>query len=159
MRVTRPHRRGFPCCGQSSCTYMPTPLPRRDRWVHLSLLPHTTTAFPEKLPGRLSRIGLSRPAQRSLTFRPACSLNRPRRSVPSEASTDLLPPPPLRLLPAGATRRRVGIAPTENRRLCTAHSFLTPRDCITDTRVLRDHERRLAWLVRRKRSARDGETA
>jgi hypothetical protein len=44
-------------------------------------------------------------------------MNRPRRSVTSKASTDLLPPPPLRLLPAGATRRRVGFAPTENRRL------------------------------------------
>jgi hypothetical protein len=127
LKVTRPHRRGFPCCGRSSCTYMPTPLPRRDRWVHLSLLPHATAAFPEILPGRLSRIGLSRPAQRSLTFRPACSLDRPRRSVPSEASTDSLPPPPLRLLPAGATRRRVGITPTENRRLFTAHSFFTLR--------------------------------
>ena len=125
MRATTSHRWGFPCFGRSSCTYMPTPIPRRDRWVHLSLLPHTTTAFPEIPAGRLSQIGLSRPAQRSLTFRPTCSLNRPRRSVTSEASTDSLPPPPLRLLPAGATRRRVGIAPTENRRLCTAHSILT----------------------------------
>ena len=33
---------------------------------------------------------------------------------------------PLRLLPAGATRRRVGIAPTGNRRLVTAHNLLTP---------------------------------
>ena len=80
-------------------------------------------------PGRLSRIGLSRPrtdrrlVQRSHTFRPACSLNRPRRSVPSETSTDSLPPPPLRLLPAGATHRRVGVAPTE----CAAHSILNIR--------------------------------
>ena len=36
-------------------------------------------------------------------------------------------PPPLRLLPAGTTRRRVGIAPTGNRRLCTAHNILTLR--------------------------------
>ena len=106
---------------------MPTPLPRRDRWVHLSLLPQTAAAFPEILPGQLPRFGLSRPAQRSLTFRPACSLNRPRRSVTSKASTDSLPPPPLRLLPAGATRCRVGFAPTGNRRLCTAHNTLTLR--------------------------------
>ena len=70
----------------SKC-YMPTPLPRRDRVGALSLLPHSTAAFPEILPGRLPRFGLSRPAQRSLTFRPACSLNRPRRSVSSEAPT------------------------------------------------------------------------
>ena len=65
--------------------------------------------------------------QRSLTFRPARSPNRPRRSVSPEASTDSLPPPPLRLLAAGATRCRVGIAPTGNRRLFTMHSILTVR--------------------------------
>jgi hypothetical protein len=75
-------------------------------------------------PDGLSRIGLSRPARRSLTFRPACSLNRTRYSVPSEASTDWLPPPPLRLLPAGANRRQVEIPPTENRRLFTAHNSI-----------------------------------
>ena len=114
---------------------MPTPLPRRDRVGALSLLPHSTAAFPEILPGRLPRFGLSRPAQRSLTFRPACSLNRPRRSVSSEASTDLLPSPPLRLLPAGTTRRRVGIAPTGNRRLCTAHNIFTLRPAADPGRV------------------------
>ena len=31
------------------------------------------------------------------------------------------PPPPLRLLPAGATSCRVGFAPTGKRRLFTAH--------------------------------------
>ena len=117
LRVSRPHRWGFPCSGRFPSTDMPMPLPRWDRWVHLSLLPHLTAAFPEKLTGRLPQLGLSRPAQRSLVFRPASSLDRPRRSVTSEASTDLLPPPPLRLLPAGATRRRMGITPIGNRRL------------------------------------------
>lgn len=37
-------------------------------------------------------------------LRPVWSLNRPRRPVTSEASADLLPPPLLRLLPAGAIR-------------------------------------------------------
>ena len=85
--------------------------------VLVSLLTRPTAAFPEKLTGRLPQLGLSRPAQRSLAFRPACSLNRPRRPVTLKASTDSLPPPPLQLLPAGATRRRVGIAPTGDRRL------------------------------------------
>jgi hypothetical protein len=67
---------------------------------------------------------LSRPARRSLTFRPACSLKHPRRFVSSEASTDSLPPPSPRLLPAGATRRRVGLSPTGNRRLRTAHDSI-----------------------------------
>ncbi len=55
---------------------MLAPLPRRDRWVLLSPLPHTTAAFPGKLTGRLPHQYLSRPAQRSLAFRPACSLDR-----------------------------------------------------------------------------------
>jgi hypothetical protein len=33
------------------------------------------------------------------------------------------PPPPLRLLPAGATSCRVGFAPTGKRRLFTAHCY------------------------------------
>ncbi len=33
----------------------------------------------------------------------------------------------LRKVPAGATRRLVRFAPTENRRLFTAHSFFTTR--------------------------------
>ena len=35
-------------------------------------------------------------------------------------------PPPLRLLPAGATRCRVGITLTENRRLFTSHNIFDP---------------------------------
>jgi len=57
--------------------------------------------------------------------------------VPSEASTDLSPPPPLRLLPAGATRRLVRFAPTENRRLFTAHSFFTTRVQLEDHTFLK----------------------
>jgi hypothetical protein len=96
--------------------------------VHLSILSHLTASFPEKLPGQFPQVGLSRPAQRSLAFRPACSLDRPRRSVTSKASTDWKPPPPLQLRLAGATRCQVGIAPTESRRHFTAHSFLAQRD-------------------------------
>ena len=108
-------------------THADATLPRRNRWVLLSLLPHATAAFPEILTGRLPHFGLSRPARRSLAFRPACSRNRPRRSLSSEASTASLPPPPLQWLPAGATRRRLGLTPTGKRRLCTAHSILTIR--------------------------------
>ena len=40
-----------------------------------------------------------------------------KRPFPSKASAASLPPPPLRLLPAGTTSCRVGLAPTENQRL------------------------------------------
>jgi len=68
-----------------------------------------------------SALPFSRPAWRSLTLRPACSLGRPRRPVPSKAPTVSLPLPPLRLLPAGATPCRAGITPAEDTRLVTAH--------------------------------------
>ena len=69
----------------------------------LSFHSPTTAAFPEILPGRLPHLGLSRPAQRSLTLRPAYSLSRQMRPVASKAPTISLPPSPLRLLPAGTT--------------------------------------------------------
>ncbi len=61
----------------------------------------------------------------------ACLLaESPKRPFPSEASAVSLPPLPLRLLPAGATPCRAGIAPTEDQRLFTAHngvsSFFPP---------------------------------
>ena len=65
--------------------------------------------------------------KRGLTIYGTGMHHDPKRPVSPEPSTDSLPPPPLRWLPAGATRRRVGFAPTGNRRLCTAHSFRTIR--------------------------------
>ena len=95
--------RAFPCCLPSPLADMPSPLPRRDRVEMMSFNSPTTAAFPEILPGRLPHLGLSRPAQRSLTLRPAYSLSRQMRPVASKASTISLPPSPLRLLPAGTT--------------------------------------------------------
>jgi hypothetical protein len=77
--------------------------------------------LPRNLGGSAPTLNVSRPAQRSLAFRPACSPSRPRRPSTPEAPMASFPPPPLRLLPAGATSCRVGFAPTGNRRLCTAH--------------------------------------
>jgi hypothetical protein len=54
--------------------------------------------------GSAPAITLSRPAQRSRTLRPAWSRSRPRRPFAPKAPTVSLPPPPLRLLPAGATQ-------------------------------------------------------
>ena len=47
-----PHRWGFPCCSRSPCACMPSPAPRRDRWVVRSSRP-ATAAFPESQAGRL----------------------------------------------------------------------------------------------------------
>ena len=45
LRTTTSHRRGFPCFGRSPLPGMPTPLPRRNRWV-LSLSRPAAAAFP-----------------------------------------------------------------------------------------------------------------
>ena len=52
LEVTHLHRWGFPCCTRSPCASMPSPAPRRDRWVLRSSRP-ATAAFPESQAGRL----------------------------------------------------------------------------------------------------------
>ena len=89
LRVTRPHRWGFPCCVGSPCTDMPSSLPRwpagADRSWDGLFQPFpcspATAAFPVSVPGRLphwsfrglldvhSRYGL--PARRT-AMRPVC---------------------------------------------------------------------------------------
>jgi len=117
------HRWGFPCCVRSPCADMPSPLPRWDHRRGWCRSPGGTCdgGLPHPDAGSAPTLNVSRLAQRSLALRPACSRSRPRRPFPSKASAVLLPPLPLRLLPAGATSCRVGIAPTEDLRLFTAH--------------------------------------
>src|SRR6202521_5446841 len=79
------------------------------------------SGLPQETGGSAPTLPFSRPARRSLSFRPACSPSRPRRPFTPEAPMASFPPPPLRLLPAGATSCRVGFAPTGKRPLCTAH--------------------------------------
>lgn len=77
------------------------------------------SAFPEMGVGSACTSTFSRIAQRSLTLRPAHSHGHLRDRHPG--ASDISSPPCLpRLLPAGAIRR-VGLAPTRKRRLCTAH--------------------------------------
>jgi hypothetical protein len=56
--------------------------------------------LPRYAGGSAPTLPISRPAQRSLTLRPADSRNRQKRPFPSKALTVSLPPLPLRLLPA-----------------------------------------------------------
>ena len=113
--VTRPTAWGFPCCVGSPCADMPSPLPRWDRWVGSLVGGLFTLPCPQRrrpspsqwrvgshietfrgLLGVHSRYGL--PARRTA-----------KRSVVSKAPTASLPPPPLRLLPAGANQLPGGI--------------------------------------------------
>lgn len=116
LMVTRHHCWGFPCFGRSPLPRMLSPLPRRNRWM-LSLSRPTATAFPKKEEGRLPQHPFSRPAQRSLTLRPAWSLKSPKVPRYQSTSTHSLPLAPLWLLPAERPIGRVGFAPTGDRRL------------------------------------------
>ncbi len=118
-----PTRRGFPCCVQSPFACMPAPLPRWDPRL-MSLIFARNSGLPRYTDGSAPTSPFSRPARRSLTFRPACSPSRPRRPSTPKASVVSSPPLPLRLLPAGATSCRVGLAPTEEWRLRTAHRIM-----------------------------------
>ena len=72
--VVRPTARwGFPCCACFPLSYMPSSLSRRNGSVLFSLASLAVAAFPDFLAGRLPHLRISRPAQRSLTLRPACS--------------------------------------------------------------------------------------
>jgi hypothetical protein len=44
---------GFPCCVDSPCAHMPSPLPRRNLWVLVSLTSPEIAAFPVIQAGRL----------------------------------------------------------------------------------------------------------
>ncbi len=84
---------GLPAFHRSPLPYMPTPLPRRNRWM-LSLSRPAATAFPTTQMDRLPPRAFSGPAQRSLTFRPACSLDHPKVTFTQSTSSHLLPPAP-----------------------------------------------------------------
>src|SRR5512135_338373 len=79
--------------------------------MHIKLTPMGSTphsssdgGLPRFCGGSAPTLRVSRPARRSLALRPACSRSRLWRPFPSAASAASLPPPPLRLLPAGTTR-------------------------------------------------------
>jgi hypothetical protein len=116
-----------------SCADMPSPLPRRDRergcrscW-HASQLDSRSRWQPSPQYRRVgSRIGFFE-ACSAFTHVTACPLARsPEVILSSKTPTASLPPPPLRLLPAGTTPCRAGLTPAEEQRLCTAYGTADP---------------------------------
>ncbi len=101
----------------ASVRYMPTPLPRRNRRVHLSFSFPRSGGLPAIQGRSASASFVSRPAQRSLTFRPASSSSRPRRPSTPKTPTASSPPPSLRLLPAGTTLAGRDFHPLDTKRL------------------------------------------
>jgi hypothetical protein len=78
LRVTRSRRWGFPCCVDLPCAGMPSPLPRWQRGWGSSRSPGypRVCGLPHPFAGSAATSNVSRPAQRSLALRPACSRSR-----------------------------------------------------------------------------------
>ena len=67
------HPKGFPVLHTTPLSHMPSPLPRRNRWVHTSFASPNGGGLPRNSGGSASALPLSRPAQRSLHVT-ACAL-------------------------------------------------------------------------------------
>ena len=81
------HQQGFPCCHVFHLADKPTPLPRWERsGAPVAFLPKTTDGLPLISGGSVPTTAVSRSAQRSQMFRPACTLSRPRRLFNTGAS-------------------------------------------------------------------------
>ena len=94
--------RDFPCCAHLPPAGMPSPLPRRNHWVRLSFVLPSNGSLPRISGGSASALPFSRPAQRSLALRPACSPS-PIRTLYTRSFTGFVTSTPFRLLPAGTT--------------------------------------------------------
>ena len=111
---------GFPCCVRFPCVHAAATTPVQQLGIFLAHLTPPYQPSPIPLSGRPAH----RPFRGLLSVHSRCGLHtravtvfRDRYPKASDISS---PPCLLRLLPAGANRR-VGLAPTEKRRLVTAH--------------------------------------
>jgi hypothetical protein len=80
------------------------------------------SGLPHHLAGSAPTFGFSRPAQRSLTLRPACSRNH-QVVLCIEGFGDFVTSTAAPIATGWSESCRVGIAPTEDRHLCTAHKM------------------------------------
>lgn len=107
---------GFPCGVDSPCAHMPSPLPRRNLWVQVSLTSPEMAAFPVIQAGRLPRC----PFRGLLSVHSRYGLHArrvPEEPVTRKASDASLPPHLLSLLPAGVTVAGWESHPLRNRAL------------------------------------------
>ena len=122
LAVTRGHRGGFPCGVRSPCADMPSPRPRRDRWMGSVRSPDTSdSGLPRRLAGSAPALVVSRPAQRSRRLRPACSRSRLEATLSTGGFGKIVTSLTAPIATGWSGSCQVGIAPTEERRLCTAH--------------------------------------
>ena len=112
-RVPR-HRQGFPCCVHSPLAYVPSPIPRRNRSVPVSLASRSVSAFPDFRAGRLPHYPFRGLLGVHYALRPVRSLSRPRRPfVTGVLRPMLLPPSSAPTATGWSDRCRAGFAPAE----------------------------------------------
>ena len=70
------HRWDFPCCQWSPFACMPSPIPRQVGWNFVRSYNSIRFGLPRNRGGSAPALVFSRPAQRLLTLRPACSPSR-----------------------------------------------------------------------------------
>src|ERR1700689_3954715 len=99
LAVTRRRRWGFPCFVFLLCRRAVATTPVGPLGACIVRYP-SDIGLPQGPGGSAPTLFVSRPAQRSLTLRPADSRGRLKRPFASKALAVLLPPLPLRLLPA-----------------------------------------------------------
>ena len=104
--------------------YVPSPLPRRDRWMRALLSFSNDGGLPRSMGGSAPALPLSRPAQRSLTFRPAYSPGR-LATLYTGGFGDVVAYVPAPIATDRSNICRVGLSPTEVPRLFTAHHGCT----------------------------------
>ena len=87
-----PHHKGFPCCCLLPLPCVPASLPRRvQRGARVARFP--LRPLPHFSGGSAPALPVSRPARRSLAFRPACSLNRLMRPFDTRVLQTISLPP------------------------------------------------------------------
>src|SRR5260370_22509996 len=108
---------------------MPSPLPRWDRSAGSVRSPDACdNGLPRVRAGSAPTLNVSRPAERSGLLRPACSRGR-LSALSIEGFGDLVTSIAAPIATGWSESCRVGIAPTEDRHLDTAHTdtdFKTP---------------------------------
>ena len=114
------HPKGFPVLHTTPLSHMPSPLPRRNRWVPASFAFPNGGGLPRNSDGSASALPFSRPAQRSLHVT-ACALAKSLRTLYTRSFDRLVTSTAVPIATGWNDICRVGFAPTEVVHLCTAH--------------------------------------